>query len=468
MDHTLGSADTPVRIAIVGAGPAAFYAVEALLKSPGLHASIDLFNRLPTPFGLVRDGVAPDHQSIKAVTRIYERLAEQPPVRYFGNVTVGRDVLLADLQRHYDQTILAVGAPGDRQMEIPGEALYGSAPATAFVGWYNGHPDYRDLAVDLSHERVVVVGNGNVAMDVARILVRDVAELAQTDIADHALAALRTSHVREVVVLGRRGPAQAAFTNAEIREFGELDGVDIVIDPADLVLDPLSAATLDGNRVAAANVRTLHALAERGVTGQPRRIVMRFLTSPTEVLGDAGRVCGVRVERNALVPDAAGNLTLVGTGAYDTIAAGMVLRSIGYRGVPLPGVPFDARRAVIPNVDGRVTDGAGGAPIAGLYVVGWAKRGPSGVIGTNKPDSIATVASMLADLPHLPRGGAEERAPAAIERLLEWRQVTPFGWDDWRKLDAHERERGAEAGRPRIKVTRVAEMLDLVGKAHVT
>lgn len=458
MSESLGSAARPLRVAIIGAGPAGFYAAEALLKQKDLVCSIDFFNRFPTPYGLVREGVAPDHQSIKAVTRVYDKLAANANVRYFGNVTFGRDLSHADLKAYYDQIIYAVGAQSDRRMGIPGEDLDGSVPATIFVGWYNGHPDYRDLTFDLSQERVVVVGNGNVAMDVTRILVSDPDELAKTDIADHALEALRASKVREVVMLGRRGPAQAAFTNPELKEFGELAGVDVIVDPADVELDSASQAALEGDKTATKNVDMLRAYAERGATGAPRRIVMRFLVSPVEVLGTDGKVSGVRIEQNTLAVSADGTLRPRGTGVFEDLDCGIILRSVGYRGAPLPGVPFDEATGTIPNVAGRVVQTAGGEPVPGEYVVGWAKRGPSGVIGTNKPDSVSTVQSMLADLETLP-GGAEDGDIAA---LLHDRGVDYVSYADWKHLDAYETAQGETQGRPRVKVTRVAEMLEIV------
>jgi ferredoxin/flavodoxin---NADP+ reductase len=458
VSERLGSAARPLRVAIVGAGPAGFYAAEALLKQKDLDCTIDFFNRFPTPYGLVREGVAPDHQSIKAVTRIYDKLAANANVRYFGNVTFGQDLSHADLKTHYDQIIYAVGAQSDRRMGIPGEDLVGSYPATIFVGWYNGHPDYRDLAFDLSHERVVVVGNGNVAMDVTRILVTDPEELATTDIADHALEALRASKVREVVMLGRRGPAQAAFTNPELKEFGALAGVDVIVDPADVTLDPASLAALEGDKTATRNVEMLRSYAERGNTGAPRRIVMRFLASPVEVLGADGQVSGVRIEKNALVASADGSLRPRGTGVFEEFPCGMILRSVGYRGAPLPGVPFDEATGTIPNVAGRVVQAASGEPFSGEYVVGWAKRGPSGVIGTNKPDSVATVQSMLADLETLPSAPSD----ADIAALLHDRGVDFVSYADWKHLDAYETAHGEAQGRPRVKVTRVADMLEIV------
>ncbi len=462
MAEPLGSAARPLRVAIIGAGPAGFYAAEALLKQANLNLSIDFFNRFPTPFGLVREGVAPDHQSIKAVTRIYDRIAGDPRVRYFGNVTFGVDLMHEDLKPFYDQIIYAVGAQTDRRMNIPGEDLVGSYPATAFVGWYNGHPDYRDYEFDLSTECVVVIGNGNVAMDVTRILVTDPDELAKTDIADHALAALRASKVREVVMLGRRGPAQAAFTNAELKEFGELEDVQVALDPAELQLDPDSEAALAEDKIAAKNVELMRAYAARTDWAGSKTIRMRFLASPVEILGADGHVAGVKIERNQLVSDGRGGLRAKGTGEFETLDCGMVLRSVGYRGVPLKGVPFDEASYTIMNVVGRVTHASSGESIPGEYVVGWAKRGPSGVIGTNKPDAVSTVAAMVEDVPTLDGIDDAKRDPDAVLTLLKARKPDYVTYADWKKLDAHELAAGAAQSRPRVKVTRVAEMLDVI------
>lgn len=462
MAAQLGTEARPVRVAIIGAGPAGFYAAEALLKQTNVFFSIDMFNRFPTPFGLVREGVAPDHQSIKAVTRVYDRIASNPRMRYFGNVTFGHDLRHEDLKQYYDQIIYAVGAQADRRMGIPGEDLEGSYAATVFVGWYNGHPDYCNLEFNLSHECAVVVGNGNVAIDVARILVTDPDELAKTDIADYALAALRQSKVREVVMLGRRGPAQAAFTNAEIKELGELHGVDVIVDPVDLELDPPSLEELADDKSAARNVEILTTYAAKTEFTAPRRIRMRFLTSPVELIGDHGQVSLVKVERNRLVVDKHGGVRAQGTGVYDTIAAGLVLRSVGYRGVPLPGVPFEEGAFIIPNINGKVIGARDGEPIPGEYVVGWAKRGPSGVIGTNKPDAVATVNSMLEDLPALHGIADDHRDLELIVTLLRARKPDFVTYADWKRLDAYETSRGAEQGRPRVKVTSVPEMLDVI------
>ncbi|MFP4435948.1 MAG: FAD-dependent oxidoreductase [Chloroflexaceae bacterium] len=462
MNQSLGTEARPLRVAIIGAGPAGFYAAEGLLKQKDIVCSIDFFNRFPTPFGLVRDGVAPDHQSIKSVTRIYDRIAGDPRVRYFGNVTFGTDIEHEDLRPLYDQIIYAVGAQADRRMGIPGEDLDGSFPATAFVGWYNGHPDYRDFNFDLSHERAIVVGNGNVAMDVTRILATPPDRLATTDIADHALEQLRRSNVREVVVLGRRGPAQAAFTNAEIKEFGELEEVDILVDPQDMELDEHSQASLETNKTAAKNVDTLRSYTTQQQHTAKHRIQLRFLTSPVEIIGTNGKVAAVRVERNQLVLTESGALRAKGTGQFETIEAGLVLRSVGYRSTPLKGVPFDEYTYTISNVAGRVTTMAEGDPIPGEYVVGWAKRGPSGIIGTNKPDAYATVTAMIDDLYKLPGITDANRDPDKIIALLRERNIDYVTYEQWKVLDQFEVKHGTEQGRPRVKVTRVPDMLEII------
>lgn len=464
MTHTLGTETRPLRVAIIGAGPAGLYTADALLKQKELHYAIDIFDHLPTPYGLVRDGVAPDHQSIKSVIRVFERILENPCVRYFGNVTIGTDLEHEELTHLYDQIVYAVGAQSDRRMGIPGEDLTGSYPATAFVGWYNGTPRYRDLSFDLSHERVVVIGNGNVAMDVTRILVKDPDQLAQSDIADYALEQLRKSSVREVVMLGRRGPVQAAFTHTELKEFGELEGVRVIVDPADLELDHASSETLATDRMAKRNYDTLVAYAQAEPKEAPRTIRLRFLTSPVEVLGTEDRMHAVRVERNQLVVDEVGGLRARGIGSYETIDAGLILRAVGYRTSALPGVPFDDNTSTIMNVAGRIVDTSGEETPCGSYVVGWAKRGPSGIIGTNKADAVATVAAMVADVDQLEGISDENRDGAAIIALLNERRPNYVTYEDWKILDRYELESGAAAGRPRIKVTSVPEMLEIIAR----
>jgi ferredoxin--NADP+ reductase len=462
MTERLGAADRPLKIAIIGAGPAGLYAADSLLRRRDISLTIDVFNRFPTPFGLVRDGVAPDHQSIKAVARVLERVLADPRVRYFGNVTYGVDIHHRELKRHYDQLVYAVGAQADRRMSIPGEDLPNSHPAISFVGWYNGHPDYRELPVDLSVERVVVVGNGNVAMDVSRILATSPDQLARTDIADHALERLRQSRIREVVVLGRRGPAQASFTTPELRELGRLEGVDAIVDPRDLELDAVSQADMEEDRTATANLRILREYAARTRHPGPRRILLRFLASPVEIIGTDGRITALKAERNELVVDANGALRSRGTGQFETIETGLVLRSIGYRTVPIEGVPFDPATSTINNIAGQVVHPNTGEVVRGEYVVGWAKRGPTGLIGNNKPDSAATVEAMLADLPLLRRFRDGHRDPSAIEALLRERGVDHVTFPDWQVLDAHEVAAGRAEGRPRKKVTTVPEMMAII------
>jgi len=451
------------RVAIVGAGPAGAFAATALLRAHG-DAEIDVFERLPTPWGLLRGGVAPDHHEIKRLEETFDRDTLARGCRFLGGVEIGTDVTHDELMRHYSAVVYATGAQTDKSLGIPGEDLPGSRPATEFVGWYNGHPDYRDLEWDLSAERAVVVGNGNVAADVTRILMRPPAELEHTDIADHALDALRASRIREVVVLGRRGPAQAAFTSAELRELGRLDGVDVRVDPAEIELDPVSQEWLDGEGTFTArkNVELLREFAARPPRPDAgRRIVLRFLRSPVEIAGD-GRVEALRAQRNAIVRGEDGALRARPAGDGDdveTIPCGLVLRSVGYRAVPLPGVPFEERRFVLPNERGRVHT-PDGEPLPGVYAVGWIKRGPTGILGTNKRDAEETVARLVEDL----RAGAlpdpERPRREDVDALLAERVPDLVTVAGWRAIDARERERGAADGRPRVKLAARDELLD--------
>jgi len=456
MSAAPGSQDRPLRVAIVGAGPSGFYTAAALLAQQDLAVSIDLIDRLPTPYGLVRYGVAPDHPKIKLVTRVFEKICLDVRVRYLGNIEYGRDLSLADLRRCYDQVVFAVGGQSDRRLGIPGEDLAGSLSSTAFVAWYSRHPDFLDLPVDLGVESAVVVGVGNVAIDVARVLARDPDELATTDISDDALAALRASRVRDVHVLARRGPVQAKCSPAELKELGELAGVDLVVEPRDLALDAASEAELAGDPQAQKNLDLLRALAARGRTGAERRIHLRFLASPVELVGAAGRVAAVAVERNRLV-ERGGGLAAEGTGEIEPVPAGLVVRAVGYRSLPLPDLPFDERRGVVPNAGGRVLEPASGETLPGLYVAGWVKRGPTGLIGSNKPDGAETAAAMVEDLAGL--AGAGEPDPAAVDRLLAGRGARVVDFPAWQRLDRIEVERGRPLGRPRVKMGAVAEML---------
>ena len=460
-DARLGTPDHPLRVAVIGAGPSGFYAAEHLQEQPELHVQVDMYDRLPTPFGLVRGGVAPDHQKIKSVTRVYDRIATHPEFRFYGNVELGRDLTHEDLVAYYHAVIYAVGARTDRRMGVPREHLPGSHSATEFVGWYNAHPDFRSLSFDLSAEEVAVVGNGNVAMDLARILASPPEALAATDIAEHALEALAASRIRVIHVLGRRGPAQAAFTNKELRELGEIPGVDVIVRPEDLELDPLTAEQLARvpDKACERNLETLRAFAERPVGDAPKRIELHFLASPQEILGTE-RVEGLRVVANELYASEDGGLRARICGEVGTLPVGLVFRAIGYQGVPLAGVPFDPMTAVIPNAAGRIVDPASGAPVAGEYVVGWIKRGPRGIIGTNKPDAQETVRALLEDLAAGRLAKAEVPGRRVLERLLAERRQDLVSYEDWQLIDLLERERGAEAGeRPRLKFSRVEEML---------
>jgi ferredoxin/flavodoxin---NADP+ reductase len=444
----------PLRVAVVGSGPAGFYAASALLTAEP-PAEVDMLERLPTPWGLVRLGVAPDHPKLKEVSRAFEKTAQRPGFRFFGNVELGRDVTHDDLIRVYDAVVYAVGAQTDRRLGIPGEDLQGSWSATELVAWYNGHPDFQDVPFDLSHERAVVVGAGNVALDVVRMLALTDEELAPTDITDRAAEAISASPLRELVLLSRRGPAQASFTTPELKELGELAGADVLVDPAALDLDPASEASLETDTNARRNVEVLRGYAARRPEGKPRSIALRFCVSPTAILGDE-RVEGVEVVRNELVAQG-GRIAAVPTGETETIPCGLVFRSIGYHGIPLPGVPFDVRSGTIPNDGGRILDG-NGAPLPGAYVAGWIKRGPTGVIGTNKKDATETVARLLEDAESGRLSPGYAGADAVVE-LLEERGADPVVYAGWEAIDALERSRGEPHGRPRVKLCSWDELL---------
>lgn len=447
-----GNSERRRRIAVIGSGPSGFYACDALLSAvPPLE--VDLYDSLPAPFGLVRYGVAPDHAKIKTVIRVYERTAEKAGFSFLGHVEVGRDIAIEELKAHYDAVVFANGAQTDRQLGIPGEDLPGSYTATEFVAWYNGHPDYADRAFDLSHDVAAVIGQGNVAVDVARILCKTVDELRHTDIAAHALDVLAESRVREVHMIGRRGPAQAAFTPPEIKEFGDLADCDPVVDPADLALNAESRQEVEEDQQARKNLEALTKLASRAPASKSKRFIVRFCLSPVALLG-ADKVERVRLERNRLTGEA-GKQRAVGTGETSELQCGALFRSVGYRGLPLTGIPFDERSGTFPNEAGRIT--REGRPIPGLYAVGWIKRGPTGVIGTNKPDSMETVKNLLADLSSLPP--CPQPNGQAVRSLLASRGVAVVDYDAWRRIDAAETERGKAAGKPREKFVTIEEML---------
>ena len=451
---------SPIRIAIVGSGPAGFYAAEQLLNARDVDATVDMFERLATPWGLVRAGVAPDHPKIKAVTRRYEQTGAKDGFRFFGNVEVGGELAVEELKRHYHAVIYAFGASGDRRLGIPGEDLAGSHSSTEFVAWYNGHPDFADHAFDLTATTAVVVGNGNVALDVARMLALPRETLAATDVADHALETLASSGIEEVVVLGRRGPAQAAFTTPELIELSELAAADVIVDPGDMELDEASARIVEeADAQTKKKIEVLHGYAASEPHGHEKRIVLRFFASPLEIVGD-GRVEGVRVGRTELVEDGEGRLRAVVTESEETIPCQLVFRSVGYKGKPLPGVPFDERAGTIPNDHGRVLDQPGGSQQPGEYVSGWIKRGPSGIIGTNKKDSQDTVDALLEDVAagKLPQPTVEDAD--AILTVLADRCPDHITYGHWEAIDEHERGLGEPHGRPRVKLVRREHLLD--------
>jgi ferredoxin/flavodoxin---NADP+ reductase len=445
---------TTKRAAIIGAGPSGFYTADRLLKA---GFEVDLYDALPTPFGLVRAGVAPDHPKIKSVTRVYAKTAAHEAFRFFGAVTLGSEVSREDLLARYHAVVYAIGTSTDNRLGIPGEDRPGSHAATAFVAWYNGHPYFAEHMFNLNGGRAVVVGNGNVAIDVARMLVLDPGELAPTDTADHAIDAFGMAGVTEVVLLGRRGPAEAAFTNPELRELGELDRADVIVDPAQLEGVPEPEDSTKRR-----NVEILRDYAQREPAGKSHRLELRFLRSPVEILGegDDGPVTGVRVAINRLVRSADGRVSAEPTGEEEVIECGLVLRSIGYRGERLAGIPFDDRRGLIRNEGGRVVD-EGGSPCPGEYVVGWIKRGPSGVIGTNKKDAADTVARIVEDAEtgRLGRPASEHCSAEAVAAWLQERMPDHVSWEGWEMIDAHESRLGEPLGRPRVKLVALEELI---------
>jgi ferredoxin--NADP+ reductase len=448
--------DRPLRVAVVGSGPAAFYAAGHLLDAQD-GAGVDMLERLPTPWGLVRFGVAPDHPKLKDVSRVYEKIAQKAGFRFLGNVEVGRDIGHDELRTLYDAVVYAVGAQTDRRLGIPGEDLAGSWSATEFVAWYNAHPDFQDLEFDLSGERAVVVGNGNVALDVARMLALTREELLPTDTTDPAIEAIAGSGIREIIVLGRRGPVQASWTPPELQEMGELAGADILVDPAELELDPASEAELErATPIVRRNMDVLREFAARTPEGKQRAVRLRFRVSPFAILGEE-HVEAVEVTHNLLEADSAGRVRAVPTDEHELIPCSVVFRSVGYHGIALPGVPFDEAAGTMPNVGGRVVDESG-VPTPGLYCAGWIKRGPTGVIGTNKKDATETVDLLLEDAAAglLPRSEAE---PHALDALLAERGVDVVVYAGWEAIDALERERGSSQGRPRVKLTTWDELL---------
>jgi ferredoxin--NADP+ reductase len=453
----LGSESRPLRVAVVGSGPSGFYAAEALFKSDA-NVQVDLYDRLPTPFGLVRGGVAPDHAKIKNVIKVYDRIAQNPGFTFHGNVTIGETVSVEMLRRFHDAVILTTGAETDRRLGIPGEDLPGSHTATAFVGWYNGHPDYRDHRFNLSGEVAVVIGQGNVAMDVTRILAKTVDELRHTDIAEYALDALAESRIKEVHLIGRRGPVQAKCTPPELKEIGELADCDPIVHAGDLEFDPASQTELDdpASKNAQKNVALLREFMERGAPAKNRHYYFHFFKSPVEIVGD-DHVHGLKLEHNELTGEPF-KLRASGTGSFEEMPCDILFRSVGYRGVPIAGVPFHDKWGVIPNEAGRVTED--GEVVSGLYTAGWIKRGPSGVIGTNKPCSVETVEKLLEDLSTLTP--CPEPDADALQTALTDAGCRSVSYAEWQQIDQAEIERGKAQDKPREKFATIPEMLDVL------
>jgi ferredoxin--NADP+ reductase len=451
---SLGTPERPLRVAIVGAGPSGMYAADALFKS-GLTVIVDAFDRLPTPYGLLRGGVAPDHQRMKSVGAYYDRVAGHEKFSFFGNVTIGQDVSLDELRQHYDAIILSYGAETDRSLGIEGEQLPGSYAATEFVGWYNGHPDYQGRTFDLSHKAAVIIGQGNVAVDVTRILAKTVHELSTSDITANALSTLEHSKIEDIYLIGRRGPVQAAFTQLEIEELGKLDDCDVVVNPDDLILNEASELELSQSAKAQKNYAVLKEFSERKLTGKPKRIHVVFFRTPMSIYGK-DKAESITFGVNRLEGDA-GSQKAVLTDERDVLSAGLIFRSVGYRGCPLPGAPFDDKKCIVPNDKGQVltTDGT---PVSGLFVTGWIKRGPSGVLGTNKGDSAETVATLLAQIPTLTPCPAPDST--VLRQRLEKLSIVSF--DDWKKIDDHEKQQGSLVGKPREKLRFVHDMLSVI------
>lgn len=447
-----------VNVAIVGAGPAAFYAAGELVKHPAVR--VDMFDRLPTPYGLVRAGVAPDHPSTKQVEKTFAAIAAKKSFEYFLNVEVGRHVSTDELRERYGAVIYAHGASTDKRLGIVGEDRAGSIAATDFVAWYNGHPDYADRQFDLSGSRAVVVGNGNVALDVARILLTNPDVLRTTDIANHALEALGRSRIDEVVIMARRGIAQAAYTVGEFLAMGDLPDVDVIIDPDELVLDPVNAkALLDGtlDSTIATKLRIAKEFAARMPTEGAKRVVFRYLLSPIAIDGAGDRTDSVRCVRNAFGVSPGSGAAVAPTGEEFDLHATLVMRAIGYTGLALDGLPFDDGAGVVPNVEGRVVGATGGDVVPGVYVTGWIKRGATGGIGRNRMCGEETARAVIADL----RAGVlpePSKSPADIADLVSGRGADLVDGSGWKRIDAVERAVGSETGRRRVKLIRIEEM----------
>jgi len=460
-----------LRIAIVGSGPAGFYAAEHLFKNSDIDIYIDMFDRLPTPHGLVRSGVAPDHQKIKSVSKVFDKIALKPEFRFFGNVEYGKHIKLEDLKRFYNQIVFATGAQTDRKMGIPGEDLRGSHTATEFVAWYNGHPDYSELDFDLSVKSVAIVGVGNVAVDVARILCRSNEELLETDIANYALEKLSKSNIKKVYMLGRRGPAQAAFTNPEVMELGRLADAEVKTLSEEVEIDELTNQEIEKkqDKSTIKKLEIVKGFSESRPGNKSKTLFIRFLVSPVEIIGDErNHVKKLKIVKNELYRNEKGDLRPRATNKYEELDIGLVFRSIGYAGVPLPDLPFSERHGIIPNINGRITNDGSDEHITGLYATGWIKRGPTGVIGTNKADSGETVKSMVEDIENRKFIKTDQHTDNEINEFIRSRNPNFVTYKDWLKLDELEKQRGKKHGRPRVKYTKISEIMKVLDKDKET
>jgi len=455
----LGTPELPLRAAVIGSGPSGFYAAKALVNSD-LTVVVDMFDRLPTPYGLVRHGVAPDHQKVKNVIKIFERIAAKPEVSFYGNIEIGNELTIEMLREFYDTVIFCNGMATDKHLGIPGENLHGSYAASEFVAWYNGHPDFKDREFDLSSDTAVVIGQGNVAVDICRILAKTPEELEATDITDYALDALKKSNIKKIYMVGRRGPVQAKFTEVEIRELGTLDSSRPKIDPEQMKLDPLSEEELNDpeNKHAPHIMAILKEYTGADEAFDSKGLHILFFRSPKAISGN-DKVESIELDKNELEGEPF-KLRASKTGDTECIPCGVVFRSVGYRGSPIPGVPYNEELGRIENEDGRVMNGE--RPDPGIYTAGWIKRGPSGIIGTNRPDSNATILKLLEDVSHLEP--CRERDTGQLLRQLTEKEVRYVTYEDWEKVDQEEVRLGQAVGKPREKFSSVESILDFLGK----
>ena len=464
MQYAIGSKERPLNVAIIGSGPSGFYIAENLLKQEKFYIEVDMFESLPTPYGLVRAGVAPDHQQIKSVSKIYEKIAQLPRFRFWGNIHFGSDIQKADILEHFDAIVYAVGAQSDRRMGIPGEELQGSYSATEFVGWYNGHPDFRNLTFDFSTKAAAVIGMGNVAIDIARILARTPEELSKTDIAQHAQEQLAHSKIKDIYLIARRGPMQSAFTSAGIKEIPNLSQAVAIVDPSELKLEDESKIILEDtkDKRIIQNLKFLESISNNHESSQLRSIRFLFRRSPLEILGQDGVVNGIKIVKNELFQNEFGALKAQATEVSEDLETGLVFRSIGYKVKPLPGVSFDQQRGVIANRNGRVVDSTSQEICPNEYVVGWAKRGPTGIIGTNKADALETAKLLLEDYRNRQAETLIDSRSQVIVRMLQSKKIPFVPFEDWKILDQTEIEVGEKKLKPREKITTVEEMLEII------